>query len=595
MTVPRLLLSTLALAATHPRLVADRDSGQSAPIVLPPFLIEDRRISSLTSRLDWIYFKGEGLEILSACPEDETRQFIRDLREQRAALTQFIPNDMLLCTTLPTTLILFPKSQKNGIDDQMLREVERIPNASTFGGRFAPLNDLRLSDPDSSLIFVVLDDWQWGWDIRHGYPNGKGLQLFYSPTYLRYLVESRVPALPGWFTEGIIRLYESLAINDATTGKISSAWAVPVFTRGNSWQDSSFQVDPWLSPLSQSALRRHDDSPRPLLPMKELLVPAVAAGKPEIYRRVWESQAEVFVRWAFSDRVKDGRANLMKFSEAAATQPVTERLFQSFFGMRYSDARDELSDFLPAAVRKDQQFVSNARPADSAPVELREATPSEVHRIQGEWARRTLRVVQASYPAALPLYETEARKSLQGAYDHGERDPQFIASLGLFRLDTGDTIGGRLLMEKNPQAVAARPLASLELAKLNMDDALGNPLGKDSTLSEEQARTVLGEASKALERQPPLETAYTLAARVSKHLGRDPSDAERAFLNEGALLFPRNAQLVMESASWDLRANDLKSACKLIKLGEYEATDTATRDRFERLGSLVPMGQDSEN
>jgi hypothetical protein len=595
MRAPRLLFWTLAFVVGYSRLVADEDVHQGTAIVLPPFLVEEHRISSLTSRLDWIYFNGDGLEVLSACPEDETGQFIRNLREQRAALRQFIPDDLLLRTSLPTTLILFPKTQKNGIDEQMVKEVERIPGASNSAARFTPIDDLRLSDPDSSLIFVVLDDWQWGWDIRHGYPKGKELQLFYTPPYLRFLVEARTPALPDWFTEGIIRLYQSIAINDATTGKISSAWAFPMISLGNSWQDSRFQADPWISLANATALREHGDAPRPLLPMQELFVSSISSGRSETYRRVWESEAELFVRWAFSDRIENGRGRLTKFVEAAAAQPVTENLFQSCFGMRYSDARDALSDFLPTAVRKDQLFAFSAKLADSESVELREATPQEILRIKGEWARRTLRVVQSSYPEAMPLYITEARNVLQGSYERGERDPQLVASLGLFRLDIGDIKGGRQLLEENPAAEAARPLASLELAKLHLNDALERPLGDNRNLSEEQFRTVLREVSETLVKQPPIEAAYVLATRMSKHLKRDPNDAERAFLNEGAQLFPRNSQMVMECVSWDIRANDFSSGRKLVELGEYESADIPMSEKFKLLDNLILKASASEN
>jgi hypothetical protein len=585
--VPRILILALAFVSAYSRLAADEEAHRGAAIVLPPFLVEDYRITSLTSRLDWIYFKGDGLEILSACPEDETEQFIRNLREQRAALTQFIPDDLLLRTSLPTTLILFPKSQKNEIDGQMVKEVQRIPNALNSAGRFTPIDDLRLSDPDSSLIFAVLDDWQWGWDIRHGYPKGKGMQLFYTPQYLRFLIGSRTPALPDWFSEGITHLYQSIAINDSVNEAVSSAWAVPVISPGNSWQDSKFEAEPWISPADAAALCGHDDAPRPLLPVQELLVPSISANRAEIYRRVWESEAELFVRWAFSDRIENGRKHLMQFAEAAAAQPVTEDLFKSCFGIGYSDARDALSDFLPVAVRKDQQVGFAGKPADTGPVELREATPEEIHRIKGEWARRTLRVVQSGYPEAMPLYVSEARHLLQGSYDRGERDPQLVASLGLFRLDIGETKGGRRLLEENPAAVAARPLASLELAKLRMNDALEKPRGEDGMLSDEQARTVFAETSEALGKQPPLEAAYVLAARVNKHLRRDPTNGERALLNEGARLFPRNAQIVMECISWDLRANDPSSARRLIDLGEYESADATTLERFKLLGNLI--------
>jgi len=585
----------LAFIAGYSRVFAAEDAGPGEPIVLPPFLVEEQQSSSRIGRADWLYWDGGGLEVLSACPEDETEQFIRDLRGQRAALRQIISDDLLLRTALPTTLILFPKTQKSAMDEQMVKEVERVPRALGVTGHFRPMNDLRLSDPDASFIFVILDDWQWGWDIRHGNPKGRGSAPFYSPLYLRFLLDSRAPALPRWFTDGITQLYQSVAFNDAFTGRMSSAWTAPVAYSDEPWQDSRFQKDPWTSEASAAALREHAGAPRPLLPMRELFAPTIAAGRSDMYRQVWGAQAELFVRWAFSDRVKDGRVRLQEFVEAAAAQPVTEQLFHSCFGMGYSDARDALSDFLPLAVRKDQQFIFAAPPADPKPVDLREATPHEIRRIKGEWARRILRIVRSNYPIALPLYAAKARRALQGSYDRGERDPLLIASLALFRLDIGDASGGRQLLEEHPAALAARPLAGLELAQLRMSDALGAPAGANGALSEEQAGEVLRKVSEVLGKQPPIEAAYLLAARVSKHLGRDPTDAERARLNEGGRLFPGDSQLVMECVAWDLRAHDLATARSLIDLGEYEAADAPTRERFRLLDNLIPSAAASGN
>jgi hypothetical protein len=583
----RIGLSVFALAVGNSRAFAAEEAHPNEAIVLPPFLVEDQRINSLLNGTDWLYSRDGGLEILSACPEDETEQFIRDLRKQRAALGQFIADDFLLHTTLPTTLILFPKSQKKALDEQLAKELAHIPGASGSTGHFRPLPDLRLSEPDSSYIFVVLDDWQWGWDIRHGYPKGQGSALFYSPPYLGFLIESRKPDLPGWYAAGVIRLYQSFAVKNAGTGAIYSAWTAPVAPLGSPWENSQFERDPWISGTSAAALRDHPDAPRLLLPMRELFVPAVAAGRSDLYRGVWEAQAELFVRWALSDRVKDGKARLEKFVELEAAQPVTEDLFQSCFGMGYSDARDALSDFLPTAVSKVQGFDFAVMPFDSKAVDLRSATPAEIHRIKGEWARRTLRVVKANYPESMPLFVAKSRRLLQGPYDRGERDPLLIASLALLKFDVGEPGEARLLLEDNPNSIAARPLACVELAELRMDDALARPAGANGALSEEQAGKVMEAISESLRKQPPIEAAYLLAANLAKRVGRDPTDAERARLNEGARLFPRNSQMVMECASWDLRAHDLASARTLIGLGEPRAVDAPTREKFRLLENLI--------
>jgi hypothetical protein len=591
----RALLLVIAFNAGNSRDVAAEDAHPGDIIMLPPFLVEDQRVGSFLSRTDWLHFQDGNIEILSACPEDETEQVIRDLRQQRAALNQFVPDELLLRTSLPTTLILFPKTEKNAMDEQLVSAVNRIPRPANVTGHFSPMNDLRLSDPDSTFIFVILDDWQWGWDIRHGYPKGRGASLFYSPPYLRYLVGARAPQLPGWFVTGISLLYESIAFNDARTGTLSSAWTAPNVPLRNAWENSVFEMDPWMSRASVAALREHADAPRPLLPMRELFVPTPPTAKSEMYRRVWEAQAELFVRWAFSDRIKDGRNRLYRFVEAAAAQPVTEELFQACFGLRYSDARDALSDFLPAAVDKELHFDFAPLPFDRKAVDLREATPEEVHRIKGEWARRTLQVFRSKYPDALPLFVAKVRNLLQGSYDRGERDPPLLASLALFRLDIGDERGGRRLLEENPAAVAARPLAGLELARLRMNGALAGAAGASGILDDEQAGKVLEPISEALAKEPTMEAAYLLATRVSEHLKRDPTDAERARLNEGARLFPRDSKLVMNCISWDIRAHDFASARALIDLGEYEAAEPSAREKYRLLDNVLVTASTPSN
>jgi hypothetical protein len=577
----------LALALGLPWPGAAETEAPVPPVLLPPFLVEGERVGSMFGGTDWLYARDGEFEVLSACPQDETEQFIRNLRAQRSALRRFIPDELLRPSTLPTTLILVPKTQKNRIDEQMVKDVERIPKASKTGGSFLPMNDLRLSDPDSTFIFVILDDRQWGWDIRHGYPKGRESALFYTPQYLAYLLSAHTPALPDWYVRGVISLYESMAFNNSVSGALNSAWTAPLFSGGNPWDNVSFQRDTWLSDAAAAALRADPGSPRPLLSLRELLVPAPDPGKSAAYRQVWKAQSELFARWCYSGRITDGQARLQAFAMRASAEPVSDELFRSSFGLGISDARDALSDFLPEAVRKAQPFPFPPMPFDRRPVELRGASPSEIRRITGEWTRRACWVVRSNYPAALPLFLAKTRALLQGPVDRGATDPSLLASAALFRLDSGDLSGGRQLLEDNPSAVAARPLAALELAKLRLDAALKNPAGAGGALSYEQSEGVLQTLSLAFNQEPAVEAAYLLAERLTEHLGRDPTDAERGRLNEGARLFPREWQLVMKSVSWDLRAHDLDSAVKLTALGEYEAADAVSRARFGQLREML--------
>jgi hypothetical protein len=481
-----------------------------------------------------------------------------------------MPDDFLFRTALPTTLILYPKSLRSSVEHQMIQQLDQVLGKPATPDRFRPMTDFRFADPDSIYLFVFLN--RNGSEMNpYWQPYGSSAQqedeldFVYSPTYLQFLLGARAPPLPEWFNTGITRLY---GFNQF------------------SWRTEGFIPDGWLSSGAAEALQNDAMAPRPLLPMRELFIPSFPREKSPEYGRVWRAQAELFIRWALSDQVSGGKERLWRFAAATATQPTTEALFQSCFGMDYADARDALSDFLPKAVEKTLRVPPG--PEHKLPrIWLRKATSGEIRRIKGEWARRALPIVKSLYPEALPLYTDHARELLQGAYDKGERDPRLLASLALFRVETGDTAGGRAILEGNAAACAARPLADLELAQLQLLDALRQPGGPKGSLSDAQAAGILGAVGAALKRGPPMEGAYLLAARTVEHLGREPSLGERALLAEGARLFPRNSPLVIESASWDLRAGNVAEAHTLTELGLWECSDPSDFQELAVLNGLA--------
>ncbi len=561
MSRPALRIAGIALASLA--AFVPRPAGAEADhvIVLPPFLVEEQETKPWLNRPIWSHGEAGNIEILSACPEDETQLFIEGLRTQRMELGQIIPDEFLLHTALPTTFILFPQSLKSTMDADLTREWERLPAASAAHDRLRPLDDLRLTDPDSSYLFVILNDAKWK-------ETKRGSEFIFSPSYLRFLLEARTPALPAWFCEGATHFYESILIP---------------------WDKNGFEPDPWLSKDAASVLHEDAFAPRPFLPLRELFIPALPAGRTEQYRHVWNAQAELFIRWALSGKVPGGRDRLWRFAAAAAVQPVTEELFKSCFGMDYDDARNALSDYLPQAVWEPLKGPS-APSSDIPPMALHDATPSEIHRIKGEWGRRVLSIVKEYNPEAVPIYSSQTRQLLQGSFDRGERDPRLVASLALFRLDTENSKGARELLEASPAARSARPLAVLELASLRLAEALDAPSGSNARLSEGQASGILECVAASLGKKPAIEGAYVIAATVARHLGREPSDSERARLNEGAHLFPQNSELVFQSAAWDLRAGAVAEARRLIEMGLWEATNPSARLKLLDLEAVGPLG-----
>ena len=460
------------------------------------------------------------------------------------------------------------------MDQALARELE--PGDAAASRKLSPMNDLRLSEPDSSYIFIVLDD-AWGADgwLRPGHgPHTTSLRTaVHSPAYVRFLLSARVPALPDWYVSGCVGLYEAID------------FSADARSEGPLWQGASFGADPWLSDGDASALRRHPEGARPLVPMRELFAARYPSSKSDAYRRIWEAQAELFVRWALSGGVDGGPERLRRFVEGAATERTTEAFFYSCFGIDYADALDALSDFLPRAVGKPLHVAPSA--ASGLPsFDLRSATASEVRRIKGEWSRRVLGVIGEDNPGYLPHFTEKVRNSLEGGFSRGERDPGFLATLALYRIQNGDPKEGIQLLEQCPAAAAARPVAQLELAQQHLVDALSRPTGQKGVLGDEQASGLLREIAASL-REGPIEAAYRLAAKVFEHLGREPTLQERRLLADGARQFPRDTPLVIQAVSWELRAGEATDASRLIELGLWEGADSSESRKLLVLENLA--------
>jgi len=565
-------LSRWTLAVVAPVLHAlGAAPGVDHPIVMPPFFVEEPK----TDAIDWLYGADGDLQVLSGCSTRATAEFLRQITEQRNELRAFIPDEFLLHASLPTTLILFPGSLKQTMDQALARELE--PGDTGTPRRLSPMNDLRLSEPDSSYIFIVFDEAAWGangWIQPGGGPRSTSLRTaVHSPAYVRFLLDARVPALPDWYVTGCVRLYEGIDHNAGANPKVRL------------WQGASFGADPWLSDEDASGLSRHPEGARPLVPLRELFAARYPALKSQEYRRVWEAQAELFVRWALSGAVDEGPERLRRFVEGAATQRTTEAFFYSCFGIDFADGLDALSDFLPHAVGRPLHVAQGAA-SDIPAFDLQSATVSEVRRIKGEWSRRVLGVIREDNPDYLPHFTGRVRSSLEGAFSRGERDPGFLASLALFRVQNGHPKEGIELLEQFPAAAAARPVARLELAQQHLSDALLRPAGPKGLLGDEQASGILREITASL-REGPIEAAYRLVAKVFEHLGREPAPSERHMLAEGARQFPRDTQLVIQAVSWELRAGEVADASQLIEIGLWEGADPSESRKLLLLENLA--------
>src|ERR1019366_9231312 len=100
----------------------------------------------------------------------------------------------------------------------------------------------------------------------------------------------------------------------------------------------------------------------------------------------------------------------------------TEALFQECFGLDFATAQQQLTAYLPEAIREKLALRPSQRPRlpDYA---LRPASEAEIARLRGDWERLEVGYVKAHFPSLAPKYLEQARRTLRRAYDHGSRDP----------------------------------------------------------------------------------------------------------------------------------------------------------------------------
>ena len=152
---------------------------------------------------------------------------------------------------------------------------------------------MALNDLDAVAIFALIDETAF--DRR---------QLTLSSDYVRFLLETRRPALPAWLREGMLGVYDDIEF----TGK-------PITLRPLKWH----------SEIEARALARNSAAPRTLLAMGELFsdAPRFTLG------RLGVSQSALLLRWAL-DPANGVREPFWRFALRACEEPVTESMFTSF-------------------------------------------------------------------------------------------------------------------------------------------------------------------------------------------------------------------------------------------------------------------------
>lgn len=517
--------------------------------MLPPMLVEES-----SSSAPWFYARAGDTEVLSRCSASVTRELVEAWMEQLQIVRGLVPDEFLMKRDVPSVLVLYAQDLEQTVSAEIKRDIAAREAKGPKGEvNIAP--GMRLSDRDMHATISYVDESRF---------NGTGLSI--SSGHVRYLLQARVPELPGWLLAGLERMVRGADFRDR-----------PITLQPMIWRDSA----------ESDALAWDAARPRAILPANELFASDTWSAMENQHPRRAEIRAgtqELFVRWAI---VTGGatRDALWKFAARAAEGPVTEELFESCFGLDYAELRDRLSDYLPKAVSE----MKRLSPADLPrlpPVEVGRATPNQIARLRGEWERLAITHVQRRLPEVREPYVVQARRTLHRVYDAGDRDPRLLATLGLVEVDSGNEAGALAYLEPAVAANVVRPRAYYELARLRLAQIVhGTADGKKFSVVE--LTPVLAPLQRGLAQAPPLPEGFALLAEAWARCDSAPEAAELAELERGARLFPRRAEVALPTARALARHGHKAEAAAVLDACAGYVADKSSRSEVARLRAEV--------
>jgi hypothetical protein len=264
------------------------------------------------------------------------------------------------------------------------------------------------------------------------------------------------------------------------------------------------------------------------------------------------------------------------FIARSTREPVTEAMFKECFNMTYAKMLMEIRSYCDFTVYEAKYYKSKEDVIiPPPPLELREATQSEIGRIKGE-------------ALVLAGNKKAARAELVAPYQRGERDPNLLAALGLYEHANGEEERARKFLEHAFAGKTKRSDALFELGRMRYADALAKPAGANGTFSAAQVSTVL-EPLLVGRRQPPHQyQLYDLVADTWARSAVKPKREDAVVLIEGAQLFPTRLRLVYQAASIAAEVGEIQAAHALADHGVKYGPDANVKQRFEALKATFP-------
>ncbi|MBX7122300.1 MAG: hypothetical protein K1X42_09235 [Opitutaceae bacterium] len=551
-------------------------AGAAEPAIeLPTFTVQDSPI--LPEPEAWRYAHIEGFEVLSNSSNRTTQRLVEDFQRFHQALVLAWPAADIP-SAVPTSLILVGRGNKF---DPF---VPRIAVGPEVGSISLNLRDGELSaiviDLETTTLNLVTPEGidafaaqsaaasdpaaeDAGATLFSGMPNfvvDHYRQLYRE--YIRFILTQSQPRLPAWMEEGLAQIFMRMEFSPTriVIGKVEDPNEVSI---DGSIEDRDFN----------HALHR-----RALMPLQEMFSvtrDSTTARNPLGNR--WAKQSYAFVHLCLYGNQGKYQKGLLMFLSRLGSRPPSEELFKECFGMTYKQMLLQIRGYVDFTAYKAVVFQAKKGTKFEAPPKpvFRDATDAEVGRIKGEALR------MAGNKAA-------ARMALIAPYIRGSRDPQLLASLGMYEYAEGETTRARKFLEAAAKEKVNRPRAYLQLAQLRFDEAMRKPLGARQQLSAAQVSEILDPLFVARGQTPTLPEVYEMIATVWSKSQTPPTAGNLAVIDEGVQRFIKRSDWIYQAALLKQQYGFLEDAAVLAEIGLRVTADSAKRQRFQALKAALP-------
>lgn len=548
---------------------------------LPEFRITEGRV--LPREESWRYGTMPGFEILSNATDDRTAALLRDFQVFTYAVGLVWKTPPRTATT-PITLIVCgadnrfdafkpvnPQVGEHESTSLLYFDRERAALVLDFQKKVVRIHQIQAHDDGDDRTRI---------EVEHD------KQLYRE--YARFLLGQSSPRPAAWVEEGIAQLIMHMKISPTRVqvGVIEERGTLaPGEDSLAERQLVTAGSDAEGRPQARTLRTLQDKDFNSVLAKRKLMsfeeFFAVRHTDPEanhpMGNNVWAKQASAFVHLCLYGKNKQFQMPFMMLAERATREPVTETVFKECFKLSYKQMEMELRLYIDAPVFEMQEFRAKDKKhglPEPTTVAFREATQSEIGRIKGD----------ALDLAGKPEL---AREELLTAYRRGEREPRFLAAVGVFEMTHGREDNARKFLDAAVKAQVDRPRAYLELARLRLRDARASqPRG--ARLTTAQANAIVDPLRTGVMIPPASPALYHLAADTWDATGAQPPAADVTLLIRGAALYPTDLGLVYQAANYAEKAGLLKETRVLASHGMKLAKEPSGQALFKAMLDRLP-------